>query len=220
MAQEFTVLVACTGNIHRSALAESLISRWVEWYLPAALAERVQVASAGFGAPVGAPMGRRAQMFARALGGDGSMHRAAQITDEMLQEADVVLVATRKHLESAIGRVPSALRRTFTIREAGRAARTLTQGAMSSPDDLRAVVALLAEARAATGAPADDDIIDPEGRGDDAYLQMISEEVPPLAQLAHVLFGMPHPDVDAYLEASADPATLLSDSSRTKTLDE
>jgi len=165
-------------------------------------------------------MGTRAQMIARALGGDGSMHRATQITDEMLQEADLVLVATRKHLESAIGRVPSGLRRTFTIRESGRAARTLTPDALGSTDDLRAVVAHLAEARGATGAPAADDVIDPEGQGDDAYLQMISEEVPPLAQLAHVLFGMPRPDVDAYLKASANPTTLLADASRMTTLDE
>ena len=220
MEREFRVIVACTGNIHRSALAEALLRRWVEWYMPAELAGNVRVASAGFGAPVGAPMGERAQMIARALGGDGSAHRATQITDGMLQEADVVLVATRKHLESAIGRVPSALRRTFTIREAGRAAQTLTPGAVKSPDDLRAVVAHLAESRGATRAPAADDVIDPEGQGDDAYLQMISEEVPPLVQLAHVLFGMPRPDVDAYLEASANPATLLADASRTKTLDE
>lgn len=220
MEREFRVLVACTGNIHRSALAEALLRRWAEWYLPAELAGDVRVSSAGFGAPVGAPMGARAQMIARALGGDGSNHRATQITDGMLQEADVVFVATRRHLESAISRAPSALRRTFTIREAGRAARTLTKGAVNSTDDLRAVVAHLAEARGATRAPAVDDIVDPEGQGDDAYLQMISEEVPPLAQLAHVLFGMPRPDVDAYLEAAANPATLLADAHDMTTLDE
>lgn len=220
MEREFRVMVACTGNIHRSALAEALFRRWVEWYLPAELAGDVRVSSAGFGAPVGAPMGTRAQMIARALGGDGSMHRATQITDRMLQEADLVLVATRQHLESAIGRAPSALRRTFTIREAGRAADTLTLRALGSTDDLRAVVAHLAEARGATREPAADDVIDPQGQGDDAYLQMISEEVPPLAQLAHVLFGMPRPDVDAYLEAAANPAALLADAHDTKTLDE
>lgn len=217
MEREFRVLIACTGNIHRSALAATLFQQWVDWYLPADLAQRVQVSSAGFGAPVGARMGSRAQKIAVALGGDGSTHRATQITDRMLEEADVVLVATRRHLESAIGRMPSALRRSFTIRESGRIAHTLRPRSLQSTEDLRTVVADLARARSAATDPDADDIIDPQGQTEDAYLQMIREEIPPLAQLAHVLFGMPRPDVDAYAAASAQPALLLADDSRTTT---
>ncbi len=215
MEQDFKVLVACTGNIHRSALAATLCQEWVHWYLPADLAERVQISSAGFGAPVGARMGTRAQKIAVALGGDGSTHRATQITDRMLEDADVVLVATRRHLESAIGRVPSALRRSFTVRESGRVAGTLRRRSLQSTEDLRTVVADLARARSAAADPDADDIIDPQGQGAEAYLQMIREEIPPLAQLAHVLFGMPRPDVEAYAAAAAQPALLLTDDSRT-----
>jgi protein-tyrosine phosphatase len=129
----------------------------------------------------------------------------------MLERADLVLVATRGHLESAIRRVPSAMRRTFTIREAGRVARTFERRHVQSVSDLRSIVSALADARASLIAPADDDIIDPEGRGEEAYLQMITEEVPPLAELAHVAFGMPPADLDAYRAASADPAARLTE---------
>ena len=60
----FTVLVVCTGNLNRSALGGALLRTWAGWYLPAPLAARVRVASAGLAAPVGSHMRSRTRAIA------------------------------------------------------------------------------------------------------------------------------------------------------------
>ena len=124
-----------------------------------------------------------------------------------------MLVASRRHLEKVLSRVPSAVRKTFTIREAGRIADGLDAPAPTTVRDLRDVVARLADLRAGAADGADDDIIDPQGLGDEAYFQMVKEEVAPLARLAALLFAMPRGDLKAYLAAADDPAPLLRSTS-------
>jgi protein-tyrosine phosphatase len=196
----FTVLVVCQGNINRSALGAALLERWADWYLPKGAAEHVRVTSAGLGAPVGSRMSRRAKVIAESLGADGSRHRAAQITEAHLRAADLVLVSSSDQRDSVLGLVPGALVRTFTIREAGRVAEALPEWpAPHSVDELRARVLAIADNRIA-GA-GDDDIIDPQGKDDEAYRQMAREEVPALAELARALFGMPRAEISAYRAA-------------------
>ena len=155
----------------------------------------MSVASAGFAAPVGTPMGDRVLAIVSALGADGSTHRAAQVEDSLLSDADLVLVASRRHLEKVLSRVPSAVRKTFTIREAGRIAEGLEAPPPTSLRDLRRVVERLADSRTGTAIEGADDIIDPQGHGDEAYLQMVREEVAPLARLggASVRDAAPRP---------------------------
>ena len=149
----FGILAVCTGNVHRSPLAAVMIERWARWYLPAELSDRVSVASAGTGAPVGAPMGSRPLAIAAALGADGRAHRATQLSDDALVAADLVLVASRLHRDQVLSQVPSAMRRTFTFREAGRIAERLQPRRLETVADLRAVVAALAEGRYRGGGP-------------------------------------------------------------------
>jgi protein-tyrosine phosphatase len=214
MSDGFRVLTLCKGNVHRSALAAAVLRRWAHWYLPAELEPHVTVASAGFGAPVGAPMDDRVAALTRALGADGGSHRATQVTDSMLSSADLVLVATRRQVEEVLKRAPASLRKTFTVREAGRIAERLdSRTSPASVSDLSRVVERLANARGLP-EPKADDIIDPQGLGDDAYLQMAHEEIGPLAWIGSALFGMPRPDLTAYLAAGEDPAALLGSSAR------
>lgn len=211
----FSVLVVCTGNLNRSALGAALLDTWAGWYLPPGIASNVQVTSAGLQAPVGSKMRSRTRRIAEALGADrAASHRARQITEEMIRSADLVLVAERQQRESVLGMVPSALRSTFTIREAGRIVEQLPEWPAPAPasvGELRARVAMVAENRnVAAGAvgAADDDIIDPQGKDDDAYRVMARQEVPALAHLAAALFGMPAREVAAYDDAVTDAAAL------------
>lgn len=204
----FTVLVVCTGNINRSALGAVLLETWAHWYLPSTLAAGVRVTSAGLRAPVGSPMGRRTKVIADALGTDGTRHRAAQISEEVIRAADLVLVSSTDQRDAVLGLVPSVVRSTFTIREAGRIAAILPDApAPQSVEELRARVAALAGNRAAVDRAYDVDIIDPQGKDDEAYRLMTRQEVPPLAGLAHTLFGMPLGEVAAY-ETAADSAAF------------
>lgn len=207
----FTILAVCQGNIHRSALAAALLRTWADWYLPTEISQRVVVSSAGLGAPEGRPMQQPVLGIAAALGADGSSHRARQISDHLIEEADLVLTASRRQRDQVINRVPGALRRAFTIPEAGRIASQLTRPAVpGSIATLREAVAALAAHRERAVDGKDDDIIDPQGRSDeDAFRQMTRQEVPPLTLLGALLFGMPPADLDAYASA-VDELVFLS----------
>lgn len=205
----FRVLAVCTGNVHRSPLAAVMIERWVEWYLPPDLADEVTVSSAGTRPPVGARIGSLPGVIAESLGGDARAHRARRVTDKMVADADLVLAASRGHRDELLMRVPSAMRRTFTIREAGRIAERLPDCARpATEDDLRRTVAEFADSRVPPEVPGDDDIIDPQGLADSAYLQMANEEVPALAALAVTLLGMHRGDLAEYRAAAGDAARL------------
>ena len=65
------------------------------------------------------------------------------------------------------------------------------------------MVAALAENRTVDDADdGEDDIVDPQGKDDESYRIMARQEVPPLASLAGVLFGMPAAEIAAYGEAA------------------
>ena len=206
----FTVLTVCTGNLHRSALAHELLATWAQWYLPEDLRAEVSIGSAGTGAAVGDPMGVTTWRIARSLGAEDGVHRARAVTDRLIAEADLVLTASRAHRDDIVRRDPRALRRTFTIREAGRVAALGEPGRPRSVRELRSVVGTMADRRADAPplAPADDDIVDPQGRDVSAYDAMVREEVPSLVRLAVVLFGMPRADADEYLRVAGAPALL------------
>lgn len=211
MADDFSILTVCAGNIHRSPLAAALLKTWVGWYLPQPLAGRVRVRSAGFAADVGAPMSSKVHAVAESLGADGSAHVATQITDELIEGSDLVLAASRLQRDEVLSRVPSALRMTFTMREAGRIASGMDPGTQPRVvRDLISTVAMMADHRVHPTGTDSDDVIDPQGRDLVAYAQMTREEVVPLARLAAILLAMPRPDVQSYLAAANDESALLA----------
>jgi protein-tyrosine phosphatase len=210
VVESFTVLTVCTGNVHRSAIADELLATWARWYLPTPLRATVVVGSAGTRAPVGEPMGGMTRRVAAALGADDRAHRARALTDPLIAGADLVLAASRAHRDEIVRRVPRAMRRTFTMREAARIAALLPDGHPVTPDDLVAVVARMAELRvaAAPSKPSDDDIVDPQGKGTAGLDDMVREEVPALARLAITLWGMPPGDAAEYERVAAAPQSL------------
>ena len=202
MNHPFTVLVVCTGNMNRSALGHVLLDTWAAWYLPPETARQVAITSAGLRAPEGSKMGRRSRVIAEALGADTSTHRARQLQEEDVRNADLVLVSAASQRDSVLGLVPGALRTTFTIREAGRIAEQLSSApAPATSDEMRARVAKLAENRAMARGASDDDIVDPQGRDDEAFRLMARQEVPALTAIASLLFGMPDAEARAYAQA-------------------
>jgi protein-tyrosine phosphatase len=202
------ILVVCTGNIHRSALAAALLRSWSDSYLGGTPATDVEVGSAGTAAVVSARMDASTAAIARALKADGSSHRARQLSDAMIGTADLILTAEVSHRDDVVSRVPNAVRRAFTVREAGRAAAQLLTGddldAPQTRDEFVARVQRLALFRSA----GDDDVIDPHRLPEEVSLQMTAELVPALAAVAQALLGMPAHAVDAYAKATTDPAML------------
>jgi protein-tyrosine phosphatase len=205
----FRILTVCTGNLHRSAFAAELLRAWTRWYLPEEAAREVDVASAGTHAAVGRPMDPVVRRMLAALIDAGEGHRARQLQDAHIAEADLVLTASRRHRDDVLARVPSAMRRTFTIREAGRIAAQVECAPPRDVTALTAAVDALADRRHQSAADLTaDDIADPQGRGVEGFARMAVEELPALVALGGTLFNIPRPDADAYLAAATDPVTL------------
>ncbi|MCW4152156.1 low molecular weight phosphotyrosine protein phosphatase [Halomonas sp. 18H] len=100
------LLVVCTGNICRSPVAEAM--------LKASLPGK-EVASAGLSALVGQAVEPTAQALAEADGLHVQDHQARQLTPEMLQNADLILVMTEGQ-RRAIGEIsPATLGKTMLI---------------------------------------------------------------------------------------------------------
>ena len=89
------------GNICRSPTAEYLFRQHLS-------AGGASVESAGLGALVGKPMDAMARQLLAEHGVDGSAHRARQLTDAMLRDADLVLAMERDHVASMMRMAPEA----------------------------------------------------------------------------------------------------------------
>ncbi|MFF2371033.1 low molecular weight phosphatase family protein [Agromyces sp. NPDC058110] len=130
------VLVVCTGNICRSPVAEQVLTA----RLHAVGLDGVQVSSAGTGALVGSPMTPEAAALSVRYGADPSGHLARQLTASLVQDADLVLTATRQHRARVAELVPRAARRAFTLREFSRVLAHLAEegelDAVLDPDTL------------------------------------------------------------------------------------
>ena len=92
----------------------------------------VRVGSAGVSALVGSPMDESSAAELRRLGGDPTGFVSTQLDGAHVEEADLVLAATRQLRSRVLEESPRALRRTFTIRElAGLLASSGLGGARS-----------------------------------------------------------------------------------------
>ncbi len=107
----YDVLVVCVGNLCRSPLAERLLTERL------ADSGHFRVSSAGTRAVVGAPMDAGAAAELSRLGGDPAGHVARQLSADLAMTSDLVLTATRELRSQVVTLAPTALKRTFTLRE-------------------------------------------------------------------------------------------------------
>jgi protein-tyrosine phosphatase len=151
----FHVLVVCTGNISRSPMTELLIRATTD------PRSGLTVSSAGVHALVGQPMDRGAALALGEIGLDPREHRARQFEPTMATEADLILTAERYHLEIVLHEAPSALRRTFMIKELARITPHLRPG---TPQNVIAQAAVVRGMAPRPKDPTADDVADPHGQ--------------------------------------------------------
>lgn len=99
-----SVLTICTGNIYRSPYAAVLLQALLE---ERGLGERIEVSSAGFVGP-DRPSPDDAQARAASRGLDLSTHRSRVLTQQLVAEADLLVVMDPEH--------ERLLRQRFTLR--------------------------------------------------------------------------------------------------------
>jgi len=167
------VLLVCTANRCRSAIAERLMRAAVPSQLP--------VSSAGLRARAGAPIwpGAAAELERRgvsALGFDSH-----PVTAALVNGADLVLTATRAHRDEVLRAHPAALRRVFTWRELAWLLDDLDQESLPAGgalERLRGLPAAAAGRRGLLTAPAPDDldVADPVGLPD-AAMSVAAEQI-------------------------------------------
>ena len=151
----FRVLFVCIGNVCRSPVGERLLAA----RLPA---DRFAISSAGVGAMVGYAMSKYAAAELEGFGGSPKGFAARQLTPEMIEEADLLLTATRDLRSAVLSDAPGALRRTFTILEF---AALSAMGEGSTPEEL---VRWAGAHRSAAGN-VEQDVPDPFRRGSEAH---------------------------------------------------
>jgi len=161
-----SVLMVCHANLCRSPMAERLARRTIADRL-GGCATAVEVTSAGTHAAEGRPMHPYA---AEVLDRHGAQHadfRSRRVTAALVEQADLVLTATREQRAACVTLAPRAVRRTFTLLQFGRLAGALHPRALTAvwppQQRLRALVEELPRARGAVpvAAPEEDDLPDP-----------------------------------------------------------
>ena len=91
-----SVLMVCVGNICRSPMAEALlIDR-----LSDSNYSKINITSAGVGALVGHEADTTAKELMFDQGIDVSMHRARQLSTELISEYDLILVMEKGHINA------------------------------------------------------------------------------------------------------------------------
>ncbi len=106
------ILFVCTANICRSPMAEAMFNALAE---ERELAWRAQ--SAGVAALIDEDIASHARMALEEVGVYAQRHRARQVSEEMLEEADLVLTMGPRHMAALRGRFGDLPDKIYTLPE-------------------------------------------------------------------------------------------------------
>lgn len=88
------ILLVCTGNTCRSAMAEGLLNKIIS---NNNTNEKFDVLSAGISVFSPTPASENAVLALKDMGIDISNHTSRQLTDDMINDADIILTMTKSH---------------------------------------------------------------------------------------------------------------------------
>lgn len=184
--RRFAILTVCSGNICRSPAAELLLA-------DALSARGVVASSAGTIAFPGLGISPEIAQLLADDDVESSGFASRRLNEGLIQEADLVLALTREHRSRVVSLVPSALRRTYTLKEFARLASCVPDAALAdvprtADERLRALTALASRHRAPVAAQADD-VEDPYGGTLAAYRLAYEDIRTAVAAIARLALG-------------------------------
>ena len=184
----FELLVVCTANRCRSPAVAAILDQGAKG-LPGLAASGIHVTSAGTSGAEGVPMDARTARALRKAGYDAPESLSRGISTELVESADLILTASRRHRTQIVRMSPEALAKTFTMREFARYCLLALEhlgDANQSPAERLSVAVAFAQNNRGLRFPAqaeDEDIPDPAGRSRWAHrrtLRMIVDSLSPL----------------------------------------
>jgi protein-tyrosine phosphatase len=206
VVRPFRILMVCTGNICRSAMAHHVLeaailrslARSFDVKTAGAIARQIEVRSAGTAANEGSLMTRETLRETARFGGDGQLHLARRLSFDDVQSADLILAMSREHRRAVVALDPRASNRVFTLIEFVRLVTApgilrpiddspLDEVATDFPSTLRSMVATISVSRGYLPPPASEnefDIADPYGQSARVYARVgavIGEAITTLA---------------------------------------
>lgn len=108
----FKILLVCTGNTCRSPMAVGILKKLLE----ERGTQQIEVESAGISAYESSPASLFAVDTSRNFGIDISRHSAHQLTKEMAQAADLILVMAPEHLDFIARIDRSLMEKSFLLK--------------------------------------------------------------------------------------------------------
>ncbi len=108
----FRIMFVCTGNICRSPMAEEIMRVMFD----DAEIDNVLVSSSGVGAVVGGQASKFAQVAVTTCGGLLTAHRGQQLTEELIEESDLVFALSSGHYHAILRTNPQAEKKTYLLK--------------------------------------------------------------------------------------------------------
>lgn len=175
------ILVVCASNTALSPMAAGLLG--------SRLAGLADVTSAGSLAQSGEPQTHESVLIEHWWGTARRVHASRELDERSFAGTGLVLTADREQRGAVLRLAPPLVRRTFTLREAGRLAALFAPDLRSEEPGLRLLELVdgLAGARGrwSRASGSDEDLDDPLGRGDVAYARaagLVSQAVDALVE--------------------------------------
>jgi protein-tyrosine-phosphatase len=107
------ILFVCYGNICRSPMAEGFLKKMLEDFDEPV---KIEVLSAGLNAYGGPPTGEAIRVM-MGEGIDISSFRSRQLTEELIEKADLILTMEKSYKDRIVSRHLQSRRKVFTLKE-------------------------------------------------------------------------------------------------------
>lgn len=112
MSDKYTIMFVCSGNTCRSPMAAGALQVLLEKQRPG----KFEIISSGTGAATGFPATEKAIEASKIWNSDISGHQSTPITDQLINNSDLILAMTPTHLRELMRIKPDAKSKYYLLK--------------------------------------------------------------------------------------------------------